>query len=86
MSRLIHQPFGGRSINSRGRLIKFARAARRPSPDRWLFHGAVGVLLAVMFGGYFEVNLGDSEVLALFLSVVGAAYAARYTQEQGVSS
>lgn len=64
-------------------LYDFWLAARSDSPLRWLFHGAVAVTLAVMFGGYFEVNLGDSEVLALFLGVVGAAYAARYTLREG---
>jgi len=60
-------------------LYDFARTLRR-LPDeaetRWMLHGAIAVILAMMVGGYFEVNLGDSEVLAMFLGVVGLGYAA----------
>ena len=41
-----------------------------------MLHGAIAVIIAVMVGGYFEVNLGDSEVLAMFLAVVGCGYSA----------
>jgi hypothetical protein len=44
--------------------------------DRWILHGAIAVILAMTVGGYEEVNLGDSEVLALFLGVVGCGYCA----------
>jgi putative inorganic carbon (HCO3(-)) transporter len=60
-------------------LYDFARTLRRlpASADlRWILHGAIAVILAMMVGGYEEVNLGDSEVLALFLGVVGCGYAA----------
>jgi hypothetical protein len=33
-------------------------------------------MIAVLLGGYFEVNLGDSEVLGMFLAVVGCGYVA----------
>jgi len=60
-------------------LYDFARTLRR-LPDsahtRWILHGAIAVILAMMVGGYEEVNLGDSEVLAMFLGVVGCGYAA----------
>jgi O-antigen ligase len=62
-----------------GALYNFARALRRASPSdesRWILHGAIAVILAVMVGGYFEVNLGDSEVLAMFLAAVACGYAA----------
>lgn len=62
-----------------GALYHFASALRRRPPPateaRWVLHGAIAVILAVMFGGYFEVNLGDSEVLAMFLAAVGCGYA-----------
>ncbi len=62
-------------------LRDFGRAAARlkpgPSDERFLLHGAFAVVIAVMVGGMFEVNLGDSEVLALFLSVVALGYVAR---------
>jgi O-antigen ligase len=60
-------------------LYDFARALRRAPQEtetRWVLHGAIAVIIAMMVGGYFEVNLGDSEVLALFLGVIGLGYAA----------
>lgn len=62
-----------------GAIFSFARALRRAPPDseiRWILHGSIAVIIAVMAGGYFEVNLGDSEVLGMFLAVVGCGYAA----------
>jgi O-antigen ligase len=53
------------------------RAARRAGGDRrGLLEGAIAAVLAVMIAGLAEVNLGDSEVLLLFLAVVASAYAA----------
>jgi len=39
-------------------------------------HGAVAVIVGIIVGGLFEVNLGHSEVLALFLAVVACGYVA----------
>ena len=36
----------------------------------------MAVAIATMIAGCFEYNLGDSEVLIMFLVVVGCAYAA----------
>jgi putative inorganic carbon (HCO3(-)) transporter len=62
-------------------LYHFRRALQRlepgPSDRRFLLHGAFAVVIAAMVGGIFELNLGDSEVLALFLSVVAVGYVAR---------
>ena len=44
------------------------RLKPRPSDERFLLHGAFAVVIAVMISGIFEVNLGDSEVLTMFLS------------------
>jgi O-antigen ligase len=53
------------------------QAARRSGGDpRALLEGAVACVLAVMIAAVAEVNLGDSEVLLLFLAVVAAAYRA----------
>ena len=60
-------------------LYDFTRALRHLPPAseaRWLLHGVVAVIAAFMLGGYFEVNWGDSEVLGMFLAVVGCGYAA----------
>jgi O-antigen ligase len=43
---------------------------------KFVLHGAVAVVIATMIAGCFEYNLGDSEVLTMFLVVVGCAYAA----------
>jgi O-antigen ligase len=57
----------------------FASAVRRlprESEARWVLHGAIAVLIAFMLGGYFEVNFGDSEPLAMFLAVIACGYSA----------
>ncbi|HXM40203.1 MAG TPA: O-antigen ligase family protein [Bryobacteraceae bacterium] len=46
---------------------------------KFVLHGAVAVVVATMIAGCFEYNLGDSEVLTMFLVVVGCAYAAMAT-------
>lgn len=46
---------------------------------KFVLHGAVAVVLATMIAGCAEYNLGDSEVLTMFLVVVGCAYSAMET-------
>ena len=56
----------------------FARALRAGSVSpqhRYILHGAIAVIVAVLAAGFFEYNLGDSEVLTMFLAVTTAAYA-----------
>ncbi len=43
---------------------------------KFVLHGAVAVVVATMIAGLFEYNLGDSEVLTMFLVVIGCAYSA----------
>lgn len=49
-------------------------------PDRWagrfVLHGATAVILAILAEGFFEHNLGDSEILTMFLSVIACGYVA----------
>ena len=52
------------------------RRSKRPSDELFLLHGTVAVTLGILVGGIFEYNLGDSEVLMMFLSVVALSYAA----------
>jgi O-antigen ligase len=62
-------------------LVDCARAiriARRPSLELFVLHGAIAVIIGVLVGGCFEYNLGDSEVLMMFVCVVALAYAAVY--------
>jgi hypothetical protein len=43
---------------------------------RFLLHGGIAVVLATMAEGFVELNLGDSEVLTMFLVVVACGYLA----------
>jgi O-antigen ligase len=53
------------------------RARRRSSADAaFVFHASTAVILAVLAEGCFEYNLGDSEVLTMFLTMVGCTYVA----------
>jgi O-antigen ligase len=57
-------------------LYDFARGtrnAREPDHKSFLF-GAVAVMIAILVSGIFELNLGDTEVLTLFLAVVACGY------------
>jgi putative inorganic carbon (HCO3(-)) transporter len=61
-------------------LWDFASALRgklASTEARFVLHGAISVILAVLAEGLLEYNLGDSEVLTLFLAVVGFGYIAR---------
>jgi putative inorganic carbon (HCO3(-)) transporter len=49
---------------------------------KFVLHGAVAVVIATMIGGVFEYNLGDSEVLTMFLVTVGCAYSAMAIDER----
>ncbi len=58
-------------------LFDLGRAARRATGEaRFAVEGAVAVVLAVMVAGLAEHNLGDSEILTLFLAVVAVGYLA----------
>jgi len=51
---------------------------------RFVLHGAIAAILAILAEGFLEYNLGDSEVLTLFLAVVGFGYIAKETVKVGV--
>ncbi|MFL6353632.1 MAG: O-antigen ligase family protein [Bryobacteraceae bacterium] len=54
------------------------RAGRVRSQELFVLHGGIAVIIGILVGGLFEYNLGDSEVLMMFLSVIGLTYAAVY--------
>jgi O-antigen ligase len=58
----------------------FYRAARRLPAGRgdpkFVLHGGVAAIIATLVAGFFELNLGDSEVLTMFLVVTAAGYTA----------
>ena len=63
-------------------LVDFTRAARRAPPDRrFLLRAAAAAVLAILIEGLFELNLGDTEVLTLFLAIVAAGYVAAEAAE-----
>ncbi len=58
-------------------LFDCVRGLRSAAGDsRFVLHGAIAVILAILAEGFFEYNLGDSEVLTMFLCVVAFAYVA----------
>ena len=46
------------------------------SEARFVLLGAIAVILGILAEGFFEYNLGDSEVLTMFLCVTGFGYVA----------
>jgi len=61
-------------------LHDFFRALQRLPPgrsdERFLLQGGIATVIGIMVSGVFEVNLGDSEVLTVFLIVVACGYIA----------
>jgi putative inorganic carbon (HCO3(-)) transporter len=58
-------------------LLDFSAVIRKGSVARqhqWVLHGAIAVIAAILAEGFFEHNLGDSEVLTMFLVVTASAY------------
>jgi O-antigen ligase len=48
------------------------------SEARWVLHGAIAVIIAVMISGWTELTLGHSQVLEMFLAVIACGYVAAY--------
>ena len=46
------------------------------SEARWVLHGAIAVVIAVMISGWTELTLGHSQVLEMFLAVLACGYIA----------
>src|SRR4051812_9525769 len=63
-----------------GRVLRdFYRGARQYQyvPElQFALHGGIAVIIAILVEGSFEHNLGDSEILTLFLAVIGLGYVA----------
>ncbi len=58
-----------------------ARRGANAGPDTgWAAGGALGALAAVFVAGLFEYNLGDSEVLMLFLLLTAVPFALRHAR------
>ncbi len=62
-------------------LFDFALALRRLASDaeeRWVLHAAIAVIASVLVSGFFSWNLNNSEVLAMFLAMMGCGYVAMW--------
>lgn len=61
-------------------LLDFRRALKALPPGRsdrrFLLHAALACLIGTMVGGLFEKNLGDTEVLTMFLAIACLGYLA----------
>src|SRR6476661_6880576 len=61
-------------------LLDCIRALRSAGPERsqerCILHGTIAFIIAVVVEGLVEFNLGDSEVLMMFVTVIALAYAA----------
>jgi putative inorganic carbon (hco3(-)) transporter len=61
-------------------LFDFWRALSKlppgPSDERFILRGAIAVVIATLVAGFFELNLGDSEVLTMFLVTIACGYTA----------
>lgn len=60
-------------------LFDFVRAVRRLPPnaeERWVLHAAVAVTIGMLVSGFYSWNLNNSEVLGMFLAVMGSGYVA----------
>jgi putative inorganic carbon (hco3(-)) transporter len=61
-------------------LVDFWRALGKlppgPSDQRFVLRGAIAAVIATMVAGFFELNLGDSEVLTMFLVTIACGYTA----------
>ncbi|MCU1338472.1 MAG: O-antigen polymerase [Bryobacterales bacterium] len=60
-------------------LLDFSRALRRlqsGSEARWILHGAIAAIIAILVSGWGEVNVGHSQVLEMFLAVIACGYIA----------
>jgi len=60
--------------------LDFLVALRRglvASEARFILYGTIAVVFAILAEGFFEYNLGDSEVLTMFLAVIACAYVSK---------
>jgi putative inorganic carbon (HCO3(-)) transporter len=58
-------------------VFDFLRGARNATgPPRAFLYGGIAVVIGILIEGFFELNLGDSEPLGLFLAVVACGYLA----------
>lgn len=65
-------------------LFDFARALLilpSESEERWVLHASIAVIISISVSGFYSWNLNNSEVLAMFLAVLGCGYVAVWQAE-----
>jgi O-antigen ligase len=70
-------------------LFDFVRALRRLPPgagERWILHAAVAATIAVLVSGLYSWNLNNSEVLGMYLAVMGCGYVAVWSARDSASN
>ncbi|MBV8817646.1 MAG: hypothetical protein JO022_04760, partial [Acidobacteriaceae bacterium] len=66
-------------------LYDFVRGLRVVAPGvQFVLYGAIASIIAILAEGFLEYNLGDSEVLTLFLSVIAFGYVALEARDVAV--
>jgi putative inorganic carbon (hco3(-)) transporter len=66
-------------------LFDFCRTLRRlpdGAQERWVLHAAVAVTIGVLVSGFYSWNLNTSNVLGMFLAVLGCGYVAKEQSEK----
>jgi hypothetical protein len=71
-------------IGKMARDFREALKAHVRSGARFIWLGALAVIAAVLAEGFFEYNLGDSEVLTMFLATMTCGYVAIGCGEAGL--
>ncbi|HEV8416713.1 MAG TPA: O-antigen ligase family protein [Bryobacteraceae bacterium] len=66
-------------------LWKALRASPQRADARFIWLGGLAVTAAVLAEGFFEYNLGDSEVLTMFLATLTCGYIAIRSQDESVA-
>lgn len=65
-------------------LYDFVTTVRRATGDaRAILHGAIAVMIGMLLVGFFELNLGDTEVLTMFLMSIACGYIAADMVNEG---
>jgi putative inorganic carbon (hco3(-)) transporter len=66
-------------------LFDFCRVLRRlpdGAEERWMLHAAVAVTIGMLVSGLYSWNLNNTNILAMFLAVLGCGYVAVWVAER----
>jgi O-antigen ligase len=70
-------------------LWDFVRALWQATPgsaERWVLHACVATIIAVLISGFYSWNLNNSEVLGMFLAILGCGYVALWVVRSPASN